>query len=302
MRKPLLIFFLFCAALLLGAQELAVKARLDGNEFAIGDWITVHVELVHPKGAQFTAPESLEGFQVIQPFQVKKRDDTHSEGTLVVARYEDGEATLPEFALDCAVPGETAHRTLKTEAFKLTIRAVNVDASQEIKDLKPPLAIPWTLREIMLYVLAGLAVLAAAYGVFRLWKRFSSRKEGLAPALPPRPAHLVALEELDALQAKKLWQQGLVKEHHSEATEILRRYFENRFQILALEQTTDEILLALSQRPEAVPIRESAASILNLADLVKFAKYQPIATEHEKVVEEARAIVQKTVPAENGDA
>jgi hypothetical protein len=302
MRKLVLILFLLCTTRFLGAQELSIKARVDGNEFAIGDWITVHVELVHPQGARFTAPESLEGFQIIQPLQVQKRDETHSMGTLVVARYEDGEATLPELTLDCAMPGETAHRTLKTEPIKLTIRTVEVDPSQEIKDLKPPMAIPWTLREIALYLLAGLAVLAVAFGAFFLWRRSISRKKGLVPALPPRPAHLVALEELDALQAKKLWQQGFVKEHHSEATEILRRYFENRFQILALEQTTDEILQALSQLPEAMPIRESAQGILNLADLVKFAKYQPIATEHERVVEEARGIVQKTVPTENGNA
>jgi len=66
------------------------------------------------------------------------------------------------------------------------------------------------------------------------------------------------------------------------------------FQILALEQTTDEILEALRQLPEAEPIRVAAEPILRLADLVKFAKYQPVAAEHEQAVDGAQEIVQKS--------
>jgi len=295
MRQPLLILFSLLAALCpLGAQQ--ATARTEASQYAIGDWIPVHVDLVHPKGAQITLqnPEALEGFQLITPLKVARQDDTHSTGTLVVARYEGGVATLPVLTLNCLVPGDKTPQTLTTKPLTFSIQAVNVDTSQGIKDLKAPLTIPWTIAEIALIALVGLAILAAIYGAYCLWRRFRARPGGATPPPPPRPAHLVALEELDALRAKKLWQQGLVKEHHSEATEILRRYFEARFRILALEQTTDEILEALRQRPDAEPIRAAAEPILRLADLVKFAKYQPVAAEHEQVVDGAQEIVQKS--------
>jgi len=289
--RSLILLLVTLLAYPLAAQQ--ATARAEASQYAIGDWIPVHIDLVHPKGAQITlqTPDSLEGFQLIAPLKIVRQDDTHSTGTLVVARYEGGEATLPALTLNCLAPGHQTPQTLTTEPLKFSIQAASVDTSQEIKDLKAPLAIPWTIAEITLIALAGLAILAAIYGAHRLWKRVSARQEGQVPAPPPRPAHEMALEELAALRAKKLWQQGLVKEHHTQASEILRRYFEARFQILALEQTTDEILEALRQLPEAEPIRVAAEPILRLADLVKFAKYQPVAAEHERAVDAAREIV-----------
>lgn len=58
------------------------------------------------------------------------------------------------------------------------------------------------------------------------------------PLLP----HELALQKLVALQQQKLWQKGDVKPYQSELTFIIREYLENRFNIQALESTTDEIV------------------------------------------------------------
>ena len=47
---------------------------------------------------------------------------------------------------------------------------------------------------------------------------------------------------MEELRLAKVWQNGKVKEYHTQLTDIVREYLENRFHFEALEMTTDEIL------------------------------------------------------------
>jgi hypothetical protein len=110
------------------------------------------------------------------------------------------------------------------------------------------------------------------------------------------PPHAKALAELHALEEKKLWQQGLVKEYHSSITEIIRRYFEDRFRILALESSTTEILEQLNRVVMPENIFNTVKGFLTNADLVKFAKYKPLPAVNEEMMRQAIDIVEYTVP------
>jgi hypothetical protein len=132
------------------------------------------------------------------------------------------------------------------------------------------------------------------YLLYRLRRRPGEKEEVVSPS---RPAHVIALEQLGTLKGKKLWQHGHIKQYYSEVTEILRRYFENRFRVMALEETTEEILTGLreiSLRPEII---RKAETILTRADLVKFAKSLPAVSEHEETLAAAYAIVETTMPS-----
>ena len=73
------------------------------------------------------------------------------------------------------------------------------------------------------------------------------RKQNIKPKVII-PADVVALNNLAALDKKELWQTGEIKAYHSEISEILRSYLENRFQILALELPTFEIIKNLENK------------------------------------------------------
>lgn len=111
---------------------------------------------------------------------------------------------------------------------------------------------------------------------------------------PPMPAHVLALEQLAQLKEKRLWQQGLIKPYYSEVTEIVRRYFENRYGFMSLEKTTGETLEDLRRYAVAHPALDETARILRCADLVKFAKYEPLIPEHEEMLTVAFDIIEKT--------
>ena len=107
--------------------------------------------------------------------------------------------------------------------------------------------------------------------------------------------HELALSELEKLRIKKLWQGGRIKEYHSELTDILRRYLENRFSVMALEMTSQEIMDSITtQNNIHSDSVEKLDHILAIADLVKFAKMQPLPVENDMSMENAVAFVLDT--------
>jgi len=109
-----------------------------------------------------------------------------------------------------------------------------------------------------------------------------------------RPAHEIAQEKLDTLKEKALWQQGQIKEYQSELTHIIREYLENRFEIRALESTTDEIARDLKDKGLDDGDKKKLSDILQIADLVKFAKAKPDVNIHDEFFNDAVDFVLRT--------
>jgi hypothetical protein len=79
-------------------------------------------------------------------------------------------------------------------------------------------------------------------------------------------------------------------------TDILRKYLENQFRILAMEFTSAEIMENLKEKTGVgVDALETLGKVLTMADLVKFAKYTPLPEDHEQSMENAVDFVNKTV-------
>lgn len=154
-----------------------------------------------------------------------------------------------------------------------------------------------------IYIVFGVIVLI---GVI-LWflPKIIGRKEGKsiekksAPIV--RPAHEISLEKLHKLQKEKIWKQGRVKEFQSELTYILREYLENRYNINALEQTTGEIVDSLQKIKIKTEDIEIIKNILQIADMVKFAKAKPEEDINQKFLDDTIDFVERTkeIPLQN---
>ena len=84
------------------------------------------------------------------------------------------------------------------------------------------------------------------------------------------------------LKNEELWQKGETKKYYTKLTEILRQYLENRFRVFSLELTTAETLEALVKTGfKKDGSYNNLKTVLTGADLVKFAKYNPVPAENE---------------------
>jgi hypothetical protein len=278
------------------AQGVSAIAITDSTNYLIGDAIHVRVTLTHPAGVTFqpVVPDTVGSFQVIERQPFRQDGETRTVTEFVVARYDSGDAVLAPLVFQYSLPGDSASRSVATNPLRLKIHTVAVDTTKEIRDLKPPMSIPLSAAEIMEILGILLLVAALAYAGWRYWKKRKARAEGEVSVLPPRAAHVIALEELGRLKEKRLWQQGLIKQFYVEATEIFRRYIENRYRQEALEQTSDEILAGLRRLGMPEELVKRAEDALRRADLVKFAKQVPGIPEHEETLKFVQDFVQRT--------
>jgi hypothetical protein len=139
-----------------------------------------------------------------------------------------------------------------------------------------------------------LAVLLLAAAGFYYWRK--KQGKGILPERkePPRPAHEVALEALRKLRESDLLATGQIKAFYIELSEIVRRYIEGRYFVPALELTTGELMADLKQVSLASEARDVLRNLLEMSDLVKFAKYAPANEEHERALQLAESFVETT--------
>jgi hypothetical protein len=214
-----------------------------------------------------------------------------------VFSLDSGRVFIPPMEFAYRVKRDTSARSAKTNPLFVTFTGIPIDPQGEIKDIKPPVYAPWKFEDFLPYLIA-LVVFAALTGAYLYYRKKKLQKEALyVPPKPALPPHEIALHQLRDLEEKKLWQRGKVKEFYSEATEILRRFFEGRWNIVALELTSDEILQQMKKIPESKPVEKEMISFFTTADLVKFAKYNPSPLDHENELKWAYEIVRSMIPA-----
>ncbi len=193
--------------------------------------------------------------------------------------------------------------TLRSENnLTLNVTTFQIDStSQSIYDLKPQRTLPFRLGEIRGYLLwgllaaIGLALLAA--GVLCWLRRRGSTLGGLFAAAPALPPHVEAIRALEELHNRKLWQNNRHKQYYSGLTDILRTYIARRWEIGAMEMTSDEIIAAMRSIELPDKARADLTAILRDADLVKFAKATPDAGQNEADYLKAYYFVEETKPA-----
>jgi hypothetical protein len=282
------------------AQEVTVDAKTDSSQIVMGNWFRLKLDIRHPKDVTVTMPILKDS---LGPFTIVKEESlsvTEAAGTLVghkeyvLSAFEPGVRTIPPMTVRYKTGSDTALHTAESSTLSVTIIGVEVDSTQGLKDIKAPLSLPLTWKEIALYAGILLALAGLVYGAFILYKRRKKSPAAAAEEEPAIPPHVLALERLRELEQRRLWQNGEIKGFYTEATEIVRAYFEARFGIMALEMTTDEIMAQMRRTEIERELLQEIELLFTYADLVKFAKEAPTPMECEAVVPRAREIVEST--------
>lgn len=281
------------------AQGVTATASVDSHNIFIGDWLKLNVEVRHPADVtiQFPAiPDSLQGFEVINRDSVTRKNvdgSTVETTSFTLTTFDSGTYVIPPMVFQYAQVDGQKVGTAETSPIAIFVHGVGVDTTKDIKDIKPPVSLPISFAELLPYILSVLGAGGAGWLVYYILKK-RRKGESILPEPPPRPAHELALEALRSLEAEKLWQRGLSKEYHSKLTDIIRTYVERRFHVMAMEMITDEILSSPAIAGLEKDVRGKLQDMLLLADLVKFAKFQPMPVEHERSMQSASGFIETT--------
>ncbi len=299
-----IIILLFLIQIGLGQDEkplIEVRSAVDTSSITIGDRIKYTVSIDYKEGMRVEQPGA--GVNLGQ-FEIKnyKIQPPYSEDGRVFIKYEyeisvfdTGKFTIPPFPVAYFPTDSTKdYKIIEANSINIYVESVIQDGGKELKDVKPPVYIPFDYIFAISMATIIIAILVAAFFAYRFYRKKKESGYVFKAPEPRRPAHEVALADLDSLIAKNLPAGGEIKQYYIEISEIIRRYIEGRFFIPALEETSFEIMSEIHNRQLEADIYQLLNDFLNLCDLVKFAKYVPEQSECDTGAEIARRFIEET--------
>ncbi len=275
------------------AQNVTATAALDSTIIFIGGQIDLKLQLSQPDNLELSFPQLTDTItKAIEIVRSGKPDTLSAENNRLlieqsfrITSFDSGLHYIPPIIFEEA--GKKLNQNIQTEAMALMVHNPfeEVDPQKGITDIKKPIDTPFHLSEMYKYLpwtLGGLLLIALTIFIIGKYYGRSSPVKLFTKEQPVIPAHIKALNELERLKQEKLWQHNRVKEYYSGVTDTLRHYIEERFEIRAMEQTTDEIMDSFKGIDvTGVKSIDNLKQILLTADLVKFAKHEPLPDEND---------------------
>lgn len=278
--------------------QSVLRTAVDTTLITVGDRITLTVSVEHAPGATVAWPDSLD----LSPFEVvgaralgsePAAGRVRSSADFVLTAFELGELEIPDF--EVAVLGtDGAREVLRTDRYGVEVVTVGADEGGDIREIRGPFLIPIATITVVLWILALLALLAAAVFGYRRWKAGRTDDE-VEHAVPARPAHEIALEALADIEASRMLSRGQVKEYHIAVSETIRRYIEARYRVPALEMTTGEIVTGLERVGVEGDFTSDLRRLLDQCDMVKFAKVRPETTASTAILVLGRGLIEASI-------
>jgi len=279
--------FIFLAILSLSSYAQEVQVSIDTNAILIGEQVKVNIDYQFPSNQEGYfpfLPDSLgPNLEIVERSNI---DTSFIDGKtrfyqeLNVTAFDSGYFVLPAFSFGYKGELDSAIQVIVSDPHLINVFSVVADTTQAIKPLVGPMSEPYTLMEILPWILFVLALGALIFAAFYFYRK-KQKKPLFKKEEPKIPADEKALDDLARLRLKKLWQAGKIKDYYSELTDIVRIYIEERFDVAAVEMTTQDIMDGLRNHAINDEVRQKLTESLELADLVKFAKANPTALEND---------------------
>ena len=311
LKKYILILFSVLTSLVVKSQ-VEVHAVLDSNTIRIGAQTKLDIYLKYDASKQKNLnivwpviEDTLKkGIEVLNITKIdttipnkNKPNFIQQHIQLTVTSFDTGVYYIPPFKF--VLNKDSANPSL-TEPLHLIVKTVVTDTSlTKIKDIKPPYDEPFNWRWYLPYAYIALAILAAIIILIVILKKIKKNKpQEIIIEQPKIPAHIAALETLEKIKQEAIWKENKTKEYYSSIADTVRLYIEERFNINALELTSDEIIKIFKSQVIDTESKNKLFQILTLSDFVKFAKQIPIEAEHTLTLNNAFDFVKGTMREE----
>jgi len=291
--------------------NISIENKVDVAKVKIGDLITYSLTVTHDDtvevrlpGRAFVVVDSaghilpddalnISDYKIHEPEEVAGKI---VEGVdYVFSPFLVGKFTVASLTVLFKMPKDTAYYQINAEPIQIEVQSMKPSETGDIRDIKPQWEIERDLWLLWRPILIGIGVILLIVAAIIFYKRWRAGK-ALLPILekPKRPAHEIALEALDQLLKSDLLARGEIKAFYSELSDIIRRYIEGCYFVVALEMTTMQLISNLKRVGVNPEIIDLIREFLMASDMVKFAKYLPEEAETQAEIQRAYAIINRT--------
>ena len=290
MKRLVLSLLISCLPLWFFAQSISVNAEMDSACIWIGEQTKFTLSAIQPKDKQVVFPlfsdSIVNGLEIVD--YCKKDTVLLPSGEIkvsesyVVTSFDSAMIFVPN------MPVVDGNDTFFTNPLVLKVLSVPIDTTQhaiaDIKNVvKPPFDWISFLTITAIVVLSVIVILMIIFIIRWYKKKFKKEDSECQEIVDNRPAHVIAYEQLELLRQKQLWQKSLFKEYYTDLTDILRQYIDKRFNISAMEMSSEDLIGEFKSHKDLNANKELMTllrSILSISDLVKFAKWVPLPDEN----------------------
>lgn len=272
-----------------------VQVQAETSSIRIGEQFNFRISVNETKNV-ILPKLALKGLEVIDSAKIDTLENKLIQ-KYIITGFDSGSFYIPQQQVF------VKNQAYLTDSLLINVATVAIDTTKikkyPIKTIKKE---PYVFDDFKLYIyllIAAIVIIGFWIYWFVIRKRKTEEDEPTYKALPPYEEAIYKLNELDE---KLLWQNNKVKEYYSELTDIIRGYIERELKVPALEKTSDEIIDMLKDFNDADTIKPNKETIVKLkellreADLVKFAKSKPLASEIEEDRKDAEEIVHHLKP------
>ena len=303
MKLKLYFLSLLCSTTFFAQQNL-VETKIDKKINKIGAQfnLTLKTTVDTLSTVVFPATKTFGKLEVIRNYAIDtvRKDDKYD----LIKRYgltqfDSGRYVIPKMTV------LINKKPYLSDSITVNVKDVLVDTlKQKMYDIKPISQVENSDSNWWKYVLILLLIIGIAALIYYLIKKYQTKK---AEAIVFKTPIEKAIGMLKILETKQLWQKGEIKNYYSELTDIARDYIEEVIEIPAKESTTSELIAGLKKAVNDKKLTFTKQSFSNLenvlkqADLVKFAKVQPIQNQIEedyKRIEKSIISLHQSIPTE----
>lgn len=260
--------------------------HIDSREIRIGEQVKLTLELAADNGCTIEAPAMGKvlagGVEVLGSATSRTENNGRSifKGEYTLTSFKNAQFAIPP--ITATVNGDTYY----TNPTNLIVNTVPIDTTN-LKNIKGPRGI-WNVQltwneyrdAVYLGFLLMLLLLLLAWIVVRYIKNKPIIR--IVRIKPRQPSHFTALKKMDEIKSEGVQHRAeSAKDYYTRLTDALREYMCNRYNFNATDMTTTEIIENLLKFNDKEAIKE-LREILEVADLVKFAKLQPSLNENDR--------------------
>lgn len=262
------------------AQVLA-KASVDRDRILIGEPIKLTLEVHVPLGQPLTwfNLDTIPHFEFIDKGHADTADNIDGKQmvqVLTITSYDSGQVVIPGMTV------KVGNKSYQTDSIPIDVSYTPDDLTKDYRDIKeieevaPPAwmaYIPWLL---------GALTLIAIGVIVYLLRKPKKQPPPPAPVVPALSPYEEALQALENLRKEGYAGNGEIKMYYSRLNDILRVFIFRKLHFATLEKTNDELITQLRQVPMDKESFNQLVTALQVADFVKFARYQPDTNDNER--------------------